>query len=406
MAFFQFPHPWDPRYALPGSVRAEPAGRGTLVTQGLRRGTIDTVRTPRGRWAVPGYVMTESGQGAITTAGLPRRFVDVKAPDYLARSQVITRRRAVASSRPGLGSLSGTVFSRPTLASPRRARQRPFLALGDDAWKSRNVTVLGVTFTVVEINTGIGGAQLLPVKGKDGPASTVTISKARVPAELAAVINSKLSVKAKELLKANPGYAKTPLLLLSAAKHSLGLIGDSDFFKKYNNGFTGDIAKQLRHLVVAKLSTVGGTDVWGKNWIFQVEEIGSSYKLSIVTTSDANALEKIALVITKPLAVIIKTGVDVVKTGVEGALSALQKIMDTACAAAQDDLGVLTGAAVSTAYGAPPQVGAQAVQIVGAICKGPTAPAPPPPMVVPSVPILPIAIAAAGVLLIAMGLRE
>jgi hypothetical protein len=41
--FYQMPHPWDPRYAIPDYVMAEPMGRGTFTTKWLPRGWVSTL---------------------------------------------------------------------------------------------------------------------------------------------------------------------------------------------------------------------------------------------------------------------------------------------------------------------------------------------------------------------------
>lgn len=41
MSYLQMPHPWNPRYAIPDYVQAEPPGRGAYTTAWLPRGTID-----------------------------------------------------------------------------------------------------------------------------------------------------------------------------------------------------------------------------------------------------------------------------------------------------------------------------------------------------------------------------
>lgn len=43
MAFYNLPTPWNPGYAIPAYVMAEPPGRGTFTTKWLERGTIDTL---------------------------------------------------------------------------------------------------------------------------------------------------------------------------------------------------------------------------------------------------------------------------------------------------------------------------------------------------------------------------
>ena len=84
MAFFQIPNPWNPGYALPDYVLAEPPGRGTF-----------------------------------TTAMIPRRTVDVLPPDYLAQPEVATKGDGVGTRTSVTGSgtsLSGHTLDRPTLA--------------------------------------------------------------------------------------------------------------------------------------------------------------------------------------------------------------------------------------------------------------------------------------------------
>lgn len=41
--FYGLPRPWDPHYAIPDYVMAEPPERGTMTTQWLPRGTISEV---------------------------------------------------------------------------------------------------------------------------------------------------------------------------------------------------------------------------------------------------------------------------------------------------------------------------------------------------------------------------
>lgn len=43
MSFYHLPNPWDPGYAIPEYVMAEPPGRGTFTTKWMPRGTIPTL---------------------------------------------------------------------------------------------------------------------------------------------------------------------------------------------------------------------------------------------------------------------------------------------------------------------------------------------------------------------------
>lgn len=83
MAFYQIPNPWNPGYALPDYVLAEPPGRGTF-----------------------------------TTAMIPRGTVDVLPPDYLAQPVVAKGDDGVEARTSVTGSgtsLSGHTLDRPTL---------------------------------------------------------------------------------------------------------------------------------------------------------------------------------------------------------------------------------------------------------------------------------------------------
>lgn len=81
MSFYHLPHPWNPGYAIPRYVMAEPPERGTFTTQWLPRGTI------------PGLI-----------------------PDYFANpmgaKKILGREDANLS---GLGSLSGSTLAGSTL---------------------------------------------------------------------------------------------------------------------------------------------------------------------------------------------------------------------------------------------------------------------------------------------------
>lgn len=54
MPFYHQPHPWNPGYAIPKYVLAEPPGRGTFTTKWLPRRTISNV--------VPDYLAKPTGR--------------------------------------------------------------------------------------------------------------------------------------------------------------------------------------------------------------------------------------------------------------------------------------------------------------------------------------------------------
>jgi hypothetical protein len=86
---FRLPHPWDPQYALPANVVAEPPRFGTITTAYTPRGTYDWPEEEAPPWApeyaYPPYLDAEiPGAGVYRTKPLPRRHVDALVPNYLS----------------------------------------------------------------------------------------------------------------------------------------------------------------------------------------------------------------------------------------------------------------------------------------------------------------------------------
>ena len=65
MSFYHLPNPWDPAYAIPKYVMAEPPERGTFTTQWLPRGTISSV--------IPDYLAAPGTGNAVGKALLGRK---------------------------------------------------------------------------------------------------------------------------------------------------------------------------------------------------------------------------------------------------------------------------------------------------------------------------------------------
>lgn len=87
MSQFQYKNPWDPGYAIPKYVLAEPQGRGTFTTRQLPRGTISQVPKDlhNGGFAVPKYAKRRFGENPLVTNMIPRRTVSTFAPDIFQR---------------------------------------------------------------------------------------------------------------------------------------------------------------------------------------------------------------------------------------------------------------------------------------------------------------------------------
>lgn len=89
MAHFRSKHPWDPGYALPGSVLAEPPGnRGSIHTHPAPRKTIQgNTYIPaawKGGYVLPKYVKAEPwGRGAAHRHWAPRKTIQQTVPEPL-----------------------------------------------------------------------------------------------------------------------------------------------------------------------------------------------------------------------------------------------------------------------------------------------------------------------------------
>lgn len=85
---FRLPHPWDPEYALPDEVMAEPPRFGTLTTAYRPRRSIDApaIAAPwKTGYAYPDYISEEPiGAGVFRTKYTPRKTVDTLVPEYLS----------------------------------------------------------------------------------------------------------------------------------------------------------------------------------------------------------------------------------------------------------------------------------------------------------------------------------
>jgi hypothetical protein len=83
MAHYQRHHPYDPGFALPKYVRAEPPGRGSWHSFDAARGTIS--QRPKGwtgGFTQPRYVLAEPDRrGAIHSYDMARRSIGMRIPD-------------------------------------------------------------------------------------------------------------------------------------------------------------------------------------------------------------------------------------------------------------------------------------------------------------------------------------
>lgn len=117
---FNLPPPWDPGFALPDNVRDEGLERHAYITKWMPRGTYDDPKLPQSRFAVPTYVKDEGyGQGAFTTKWVPRATYWPRVPHWLnARPQIVAQQKLPGGgteseiARAQLSGLGGTGYVR------------------------------------------------------------------------------------------------------------------------------------------------------------------------------------------------------------------------------------------------------------------------------------------------------
>lgn len=88
MAQYRIPHPWNPRFALPANVMAEPPGRHTITTAQRARKSFDmpgyVPKAWRGGFDIPKYIKQENiGRGAASAMQRTRKTFDAMIPDAL-----------------------------------------------------------------------------------------------------------------------------------------------------------------------------------------------------------------------------------------------------------------------------------------------------------------------------------
>lgn len=114
MPFYHQPHPWDPGYAIPKYVLAEPPERGTFTTQWLPRGTISQVIPDY--LAKPGRTLLGRNDAGLQGLGATR----VRRP-RTARGVIGGFLQGIFGTRPGRGAIAG-LGSTPTRRIGRRSR--------------------------------------------------------------------------------------------------------------------------------------------------------------------------------------------------------------------------------------------------------------------------------------------
>lgn len=217
------------------------------------------------------------------------------------------------------------------------------------------ISILGVPFAVTKL-----GITPTKITGYQIKQTTATVSKSKVPAALAKEIDKRLAAEVKRLVTDSfigRTLARNPAKLLDQAKRTLGLIGENKVTRYIREKFGATAASKVcaKHLVVAKIATLGGVEVTGKHWLVDVEDLGSSYRVKLCMVSNPSELEQVAGAIAWPIEQVVKVGakvVDLAKDGIEALVKALEAAFKMLCQLAQSKLGDLAQeAAVAYATG-------------------------------------------------------
>lgn len=129
MSFYHLPNPWDPHYAIPDYVMAEPPGRGTFTTQWMPRGTIPELVPDF--LAKPGQKLLGRGDAGLGSLGGDTLSAAITAPVTAAESNTAVAVAPARSSTPSwllpAAAAAGLLFlltRKKPRANPARRRRR------------------------------------------------------------------------------------------------------------------------------------------------------------------------------------------------------------------------------------------------------------------------------------------
>jgi hypothetical protein len=339
---YRRPHPYNPHYALPDHVMAEPPGTGTFTTAYSPRGTYtERPRGWTGGYAQPAYIEAEpSARGAMMTHWLPRRWLPMPIPEALGADDDV-RPGFVGDPIASYGQRVSQYLMRSLQVLPVEVRRRALQALLNNIDPTLDATI-------TERATHYRDRGMDPKH-----------------ALRSAIASSMSEGLAKEIIAY--GRGKKPLPVQS----QLGL------------GYYGSIA---------------GLGAWW-NPVDAVKAVGGAIKDAAAATGSGIARGAQATGRGVSTAASWSWG----KTkGAAGQVydwgkSAAVFLGKASCTVLTSDLAPVAGAAAAGALGVPPQAGAAGVQIAGGLCpkdeKAPSAE----PLPVPATPSFPSWLLPAGI---------
>lgn len=337
-------HPWDPKFALPSSILAEPPGnRGSHITAQIPRKTYDALVPYNDMYALPDY-LENPGTEARYTRALQRKWIP----------------SITSISMPGLGNDQAPV--NPFAEFGPKAADALLAELG-------NVPPVGRLFALRlamdAIEPGLYSRFLakLELQQKNG--------RAGMDAVRAAIAEAAGEGFVREIVALGQGKRPPPRSLAG-----LGYYGPQSA-QMALDGFFGKI--------------------WGG-----IKGVATSKPIRWIAAGASVVMPVAALGVGAPVLGRKELGT-IAKTGAKYAGKAIGAVAGVACKVLSSPIAPLAGGAAAAAFGAPPQVGMVGAQVGQSLCPAGTEPvveAPPPPLPPPSIPWVPIAIGGGALLLI------
>lgn len=322
-------HPWDPGYALPANVLAEPPGnRGSRITAQMPRKTYDGLVPYQDAYALPNY-LEHPGTEAIYSRPLPRKWYP----------------GPMAISMPGLGD---TQAGMADLSSFGQQAATALLADIGEVPPSGRLFALRLALNAIEPGLYDRFLAKLQIAQKGGLAGTPALHQALAQATAEGF--------AKELIALGKGKKPAQQSLMG-----LGYYGTDAAYASLD-GFWSAVATPFKAIYKGVKKVVTSKPVkWiaaGATVIFPVAALG--FGAPAIAPKETLAIAKI---------------------GVKYAGKAIGAVAGVACKVLSSPAAPLIGGAAAAAYGAPPQIGAMGAQIGQSLCPHGTEPImePPPP---------------------------